>query len=97
MESIFLSSKHHNQQPNKYLVNHCFSFLSQGDLDKLRDGVVFLTVHDVGASYEVESLASIAKVCFAQCSTSRLALGSPGWLVGCHHAQNSIYANIYRF
>ena len=38
----------------------------------------------------------IAKVCFAQCSTSRLALGSPGWLVGCHHAQNSIYANIYR-
>ena len=38
-----------------------------------------------------------AKVCFAQCSTSRLALGSPGWLVGCHHARNSIYANIYRF
>ena len=31
---------------------------SQGDLDKLRDGVVFLTVHDVGASYEVESLVS---------------------------------------
>ena len=58
MESIFLSSKHHNQQPNKYLVNHWVSFLSQGDLDKLRDGVVFLTVHDVGASYEVESLAS---------------------------------------
>ena len=34
----------------------------------------------------------IAKVCFAQCSTSRLALGSPGCLfgrsVGRHHAQN---------
>ena len=27
--------------------------LIQGDLDKLRDGVVFLTVHDVGTSYEV--------------------------------------------
>ena len=33
--------------------------VSQGDLDKLRDGVVFLTVHDVGASYEVESLLKI--------------------------------------
>ena len=30
----------------------------------------------------------IAKVCFAQRSTSRLALGSPGWSVGRHHAQN---------
>ena len=27
--------------------------LIQGDLDKLRDGVVFLTVHDVGTSYKV--------------------------------------------
>ena len=36
----------------------------------------------------------IAKVCFAQCSTSRLALGSSGC---CCCAQNSIYANIYRF
>ena len=27
--------------------------------------------------------AIVAKVCFDQCSTSRLALGSPGWLVGC--------------
>ena len=38
-----------------------------------------------------------AKVCFAQCSTSRLALGSPGCCRCRHHAQNSIYANIYRF
>ena len=30
--------------------------LIQGDLDKLRDGVVFLTVHDVGTSYEVASM-----------------------------------------
>ena len=42
----------------------------------------------------------IAKVCFAQCSTSKLAVGSPGCrrhLCRRHHAQNSIYANIYRF
>ena len=26
---------------------------------------------------------NFAKVCFAQCSTSRLALGSPGWLSPC--------------
>ena len=38
--------------------------VSQGDLDKLRDGVVFLTVHDVGASYEVESLLKILKSYF---------------------------------
>ena len=33
----------------------------------------------------------IAKVCFAQCSTSRLALGSPGCSsVVRHHAQNTL-------
>ena len=34
-----------------------------------------------------------AKVCFAQCSTSRLALGSPGCCCCCHHAQN-IFKNL---
>ena len=52
MESIFPSSLHHHQQPIQYPINH-HRFVSQGDLDKLRDGVVFLTVHDVGASFEV--------------------------------------------
>ena len=39
-------------------------------------------------------VASFAKVCFAQCSTSRLALGSPGCSFVCrrrrHHAQNTL-------
>ena len=41
------------------LLEITIMIVSQGDLDKLRDGVVFLTVHDVGASYEVESLLKI--------------------------------------
>ena len=36
-------------------------FTVQGDLDKLRDGVVFLTVHDVGASYEVDLNFQLSK------------------------------------
>ena len=35
----------------------------------------------------IPAFVFIAKVCFAQCSTSRLALGSPGWSVVRHHAQ----------
>ena len=38
--------------------------------------------------------AFVAKVCFAHCSTSRLARGSPGWLVSCHQAQNTLYISL---
>ena len=32
----------------------------------------------------------LQKSAFSYCSTSRLALGSPGCLVGCHHARNTL-------
>ena len=62
-------SHHHitliiSNPPKNMLLKIIIMIVSQGDLDKLRDGVVFLTVHDVGASYEVESLLKILKSYF---------------------------------
>jgi len=62
----------------------------QGDLDKLRDSVVFLTVHDVGASYETwvkfvneEAMEGIKRRCLF------LHLALPGQEIGSKDLEGS--------
>jgi len=83
MGSIFPSPYLHHNQCNPIYILLIITILSQGDLDKLRDGVVFLTVHDVGASFETwvrfaneEAMEEIKRRCLF------LHLALPGQEVG---------------